>query len=337
MAQSFGQVINVLGPNVGFPGNYSRTTDTIIEARVVLASTATNLPFGAGAVLISGSGTGGSWQSFADFLATASNVQYLQQYFAGIAVRNVKTMQPYSVLNQNLAPAITTTATASSGGTVLTVTSATGLQVGQAVEGAGIQANSTVTAISGTAVTISLQTLAALSGTNVSFTGTLTPGIGYYAAGTEGEVLVRSSVSVIVNGTGTPQANAPVYVRTVANANIPGTSVGDFEAASDLATSSITITTTLGSTALTTSAATGLAIGQSISAVAGVGANNFLAAGAGTSWTLSQPATAAVTTAAASFYNTYLLGSVADPWIVFRTGQIDVNNVAEVLIKSRHA
>src|ERR1035438_6414064 len=96
--QTFGQVIPVLGPLVGFPGQWSRTDDTIIEARVVLPTSANPLSFGAGAVLIQSATTGGSWQSFADFLATATNAQYLQQYFAGIACRNVKVMQPYSAL-----------------------------------------------------------------------------------------------------------------------------------------------------------------------------------------------------------------------------------------------
>ena len=293
-------------------------------------------PFGAGAVNIP-SAMGGNFQSFADFLATASNAQNLQQYFAGIAVRNVKVMQPYSALSQNAVNPINTTATqATVGSTTIVVASATGIAIGQSVEGAGVQANTMVTGVSGTTITISLATIAALSSTNVVLTSSTTPAIGYYGPGDIAEVLVRSSIVVVVNGTGTPQSGLPVYIRTVANANLAGTSVGDFEAAADLATSSITITATLGSTSLTTSAGTGLAIGQMVSGP-GIAPNTYLTAGSGTSWTISQGAIAAVTTGAASFYNTALLGTVQDPFIVFRTGQIDSNNVAEVLIKNRHA
>lgn len=334
--QSFGQVINVLGPNVGFPGQWSRTADSIIVAKPVLPTTATNLPFGSGAVNIP-SATGGNFQSFADYLATATNAQNLQANFAGIAVRNVKVMQPYSAYAQSAGSVVSTTATqATPGSTTIVVASATGIAVGQSVEGSGIQANTLVTGVSGTTITISLGTLIAMSSVAVTFTNSTSPTVGFFDKGLEGEVLVRSSIAVVVNGTGTPQSGNAVYIRTVANASVGGTSIGDFEAAQDLATSSITITTTLGSTAVTTSAGTGLAVGQMITAV-GVPANTYLVSGATTSWVMSQGASGAVSGGAASFYNTALLGSVTDPWIVFRTGQIDANNVCEVMIKNRHA
>ena len=65
---------------------------------------------------------------------------------------------------------VTTTGTASSGSTSLTVASATGIQVYNNVSGTGIATGSTVTALVGNVVTLSIATTAAISGTNVNFT-----------------------------------------------------------------------------------------------------------------------------------------------------------------------
>jgi len=65
----------------------------------------------------------------------------------------------------------TTTGTASSGSTALTVASATGIAAGQWVYGAGLAAGTTVSNISGTNVTLSAATMNALSSTSVSFAG----------------------------------------------------------------------------------------------------------------------------------------------------------------------
>jgi hypothetical protein len=64
---------------------------------------------------------------------------------------------------------ISTTATASSGSTSLTVASAPGITVGQAVFGSGIASGTTVSNVSGTTVTLSLSATSSLSGTAVSF------------------------------------------------------------------------------------------------------------------------------------------------------------------------
>lgn len=64
---------------------------------------------------------------------------------------------------------VSTTGTASSGSTALTVASGANIQVGQLVTGAGIAANTTVAAVSGTSVTLSQNTTAALSATAVTF------------------------------------------------------------------------------------------------------------------------------------------------------------------------
>ena len=335
---SFGQVIPVLGTNVGFPGNVSRIGERVISARQVLTTTATNLPFGSGAVEI-GSSTGGSWQSLADYLGTAANAQNILALFAGVAVREVKTMLQYNSLSQTSSTTVSTTMTqVTPGSTTIVVVSATGISAGQAVEGAGIAPNTLVVSVSGTTITISVATLAAIPAlTAVTFTSSIAQVTGYYSAGQMAEVLERGSITVPINY-GTPSAGGVVYVRTVANANLPGTFVGGFEAASDLATSSITIGTTAGSTALTTSAATGLAVGQYISGP-GIPANTTLVSGATTSWVMSQPALYTIASGGAmSAYNNIPLQSTSYTlWVVFRTGNLDANNIAEITIKERRA
>lgn len=62
-----------------------------------------------------------------------------------------------------------TTGTASINTTALTVASGTGIKIGQVVTGVGVAPNTTVTAVTGTAVTLSIAVTAALSATAVSF------------------------------------------------------------------------------------------------------------------------------------------------------------------------
>jgi len=93
--QSFGQVIPVTGPNIGFPGNVSRFGDRIILARVVNPAATLNLNFGDPAVILPNA-AGGYYDSILDFLtAAASNVGLLAGQFAGMAVREVKTQLTY--------------------------------------------------------------------------------------------------------------------------------------------------------------------------------------------------------------------------------------------------
>jgi hypothetical protein len=66
-------------------------------------------------------------------------------------------------------PVNSTTGTASSGSTALTVADGTGLATGQIVVGAGIAGGTTISAVSGTSVTLSAVTTAALSSTPVIF------------------------------------------------------------------------------------------------------------------------------------------------------------------------
>src|ERR1700733_6773290 len=95
---TFGQVIPVTGPNIGFQGTVSRFGERVIAARTVISTNTTNLNFGDPSVLIPGAaGTGkDNYDSVADFVAAAvSNIGLISQYFAGMAVREVKTMLTY--------------------------------------------------------------------------------------------------------------------------------------------------------------------------------------------------------------------------------------------------
>jgi hypothetical protein len=94
---AFGQVIPVTGPNIGFPGAVSRFGDTIITARSFVPLTSTNtLNFGDPAVIIpSTTNSGGAFTSVKDYIATIANTANIANYFAGMAVREVKTQLTY--------------------------------------------------------------------------------------------------------------------------------------------------------------------------------------------------------------------------------------------------
>ena len=95
MAQSFGQVISPLGPGIGFPGAVSRFGDTIISAKVFSPLTSTNnLSFGDPAIVIPNA-LGGYFTSVKDYIATIANTANIANYFAGMAVREVKTQLAY--------------------------------------------------------------------------------------------------------------------------------------------------------------------------------------------------------------------------------------------------
>ena len=95
MPTSFGQVIGVTGPGIGFAGTVSRQGERVIAARVFNPTTSTNnLSFGDPAVLV-GDATGGKWDSIADFVATVANIGKVAAQFAGMAVREVQTQLQY--------------------------------------------------------------------------------------------------------------------------------------------------------------------------------------------------------------------------------------------------
>lgn len=100
-----------------------------------------------------------------------------------------------------------TTGTASSGSTALTVASGTGIVVGQVVVGAGIPWLTTVTVVAGTAVTLSQNTTAPLSVTAVSF---YTP-VSKLNTATSGTASAGSTaLTIVANTYGTIAQNDPV-------------------------------------------------------------------------------------------------------------------------------
>ena len=96
MPTSFGQVIGVTGPNNGFVGTVSRFGERVITARVFTPFTAANnLNFGDPTVLVPNN-TGGYFDSVYDFVThAAANIGLVAKYFAGFAVREVKTQLTY--------------------------------------------------------------------------------------------------------------------------------------------------------------------------------------------------------------------------------------------------
>lgn len=93
---SFGQTIPVTGPNIGFVGTVSRFGERVIAARVFTPyNSALNLNFGDPAVIIPNA-QGGAYDSVADFIAhAAASIGLLPSYWAGVAVREVKTQLTY--------------------------------------------------------------------------------------------------------------------------------------------------------------------------------------------------------------------------------------------------
>lgn len=96
MPTSFGQIIPVTGPNIGFAGTVSRIGERVIAAREFVPYTTTNnLNFGDPAVVIPNA-TGGYFDSVADYVAhAAANIGNVASLFAGMAVREVKTQLTY--------------------------------------------------------------------------------------------------------------------------------------------------------------------------------------------------------------------------------------------------
>ncbi len=95
-AISFGQVIPVTGPNLGFPGTISRQGERVAPSRQFVPFLSTNnLNFGDPAVLLENA-SGGYWTSVADAVAHAtSNITLVAANFAGIALREVQTQLAY--------------------------------------------------------------------------------------------------------------------------------------------------------------------------------------------------------------------------------------------------
>lgn len=93
---SFGQVIPVTGPNLGFPGTISRQGERVVPSRKFSPLTATNnLNFGDPTLLLEDA-SGGAWTSVYDAVTKAiANIGLVASQFAGIAVREVQTQLAY--------------------------------------------------------------------------------------------------------------------------------------------------------------------------------------------------------------------------------------------------
>jgi len=126
-----------------------------------------------------------------------------------------------------------TTGTASSGSTALTVASGTGIVVGQVVIGTNIadpsnsgKAWTTVTAITGTSVTLSQNTLGALSTTSLSF---FTPPATLETATSATATSGSTSLTIVANTYGTINLGSPVGGVNIAAGttvtNVSGTTI----------------------------------------------------------------------------------------------------------------
>lgn len=115
-------------------------------------------------------GTGANSTRFPNALTvisnTASGIQQNEPHNAGL-------------ISEGTASSLTTTISGTSGATSITVGSATGILIGQLVSGTGIAANTSVTAITGTTITLSNANTGAVSGTGTF----INLGVGVYGKG----------------------------------------------------------------------------------------------------------------------------------------------------------
>ena len=182
-----------------------------------------------------------------------------------------------------------------------------------------------------------------------------TPYFGSFAPGTIAGLLERGSVDVLV-ANGQPVSQAPVYTRVALNGAIPAGTVGDFEAVPDGTIAAVLTGTGNGT-------ATGLAIGPNatdqaytVTFTSGtaykvtdangniIGTGTIIATTGKTSlfnngvigFTLTQGSVVFVATDYFVITVSALL-TVALPGVVFTTGVLDGNGVAEITIKTRVA
>ena len=153
--------------------------------------------------------------------------------------------------------------------------------------------------------------------------------VGYYVAGEVGEVLEQGGILVPL-AAGTPQANLPAYMRVLTNALV-STVIGGIEAAEDVAAST-TATASAASTALTVASGTDILAGQAVVGN-GIPANAYVTVVNGTAITIS----AATTVALAGGTPVKFTRTVPVPHCVFKTGNVDANNVVEVILLQRNS
>lgn len=122
----------------------------------------------------------------------------------------------------------TTTGTASSGSTALTVASGTGIVQGQIITGTNIPYPTTVEAVTGTAVTLSQKTTGALSTTAVNFYATLTN----LVTATNGSASAASTALIVV---------VPSYGTIAVGNSVAGTGIAQGTFVSAVAGTAVTL------------------------------------------------------------------------------------------------
>jgi hypothetical protein len=154
--------------------------------------------------------------------------------------------------------------------------------------------------------------------------------VGYYAAGQMCEVLERGSICVSIPLGGTAYANGQVYLRILVDSGSAGT-LGDLEASADVALATTMTASAIG-TSLTVASYTNVANGQYVSGL-GIAPGTFVTNVNTNTITINQN-TVGIIAAGTPVTFSY---TIPLPDVVFRTGVIDSNNVAEVTIINRVA
>jgi hypothetical protein len=204
--------------NNGYPGNVSRSMDTIITNRPVQSTDASGIPFG-GAVVLNPDNTyslvGNSTTTLTTALVSGTSYTTL----AVVALTAPVDVGDAVVLGAG-GQTVTASAAAAVGATTISVVSFSA-NAAYAV-GTGVVASRVFSQFAGVAVREVQQATTYFPATG-----------GIYLPGMPCDVLERGSVTVGCNY-GVPSAGSAVYVRTVLNtANVPNGVVGGFEAAPD--------------------------------------------------------------------------------------------------------
>jgi hypothetical protein len=155
--------------------------------------------------------------------------------------------------------------------------------------------------------------------------------IGYYAPGYMCEALERGSITVKVPNGGTAKANNPVYLNILYDSAVPGTPLGTFASAADVALSTTMTASAIG-TALTVASYTGIVVGQAVTGF-GIAAGTYVTNVSTNTITINQNTTAII----AAGTPVQFAFTIQLPRVVFRTGVIDGNNVAEITLLERVA
>lgn len=185
---------------------------------------------------------------------------------------------------------------------------------------------------------VAVREVGSQAGTNVYPQNPEVPSTGQYFQGQLAAILERGTIAVIVNN-GTPQSQAPVYIRTVANASVPAGVVGGFEAGPLAASDQFTLAVgagggTVGSATIPFASTTNVKVGQGVSGDPGIPAGAVVVSFvANTSVTISSPVTDPVAAGTLlTFSNLVQL-----PNTVFRSGVVGTQGQADITLKIRVA